>query len=303
MRFLRNIPYYARRIPQKLRLGYQCMRAPYFHWVGPGHFYSPLPDMEEVKARAGKLFGPAPKSIPGIDLRSDSQLKLFEEFEGYYANPPFERSANPKSRFFRPNGSFPFQDAFALYGMIRHWKPQRMVEVGCGSSSCVILDTCEALELKTELTFIEPYPELLLSRIRPGDEARFGLRKEKIQDVPLEIFSRLNSGDILFIDTSYVSKIGSDVNFIFFEIMPVLQKGVLIHFHDIFYPFEYPRDWLWNGTFWNEAYMLRSFLMFNDLFEILLFNSYLKQTIPERLSARVPLCMEDPGASIWLRKK
>ena len=186
--------------------------------------------------------------------------------------------------------------------MIRHWKPDRIIEVGCGASSCVILDTREALQPDTKVTFIEPYPELLLKYIRPGDQAEVQIRKEFIQDVPLAVFGELEENDILFIDTSHVSKLGSDVNFIFFEILPALKKGVIVHFHDVFYPFEYPETWIRNGTFWNEAYLLRAFLMYNHDFEIMLFTSYLNHILPDEMKSGFPLSAAEPGGSLWLRR-
>jgi hypothetical protein len=177
-----------------------------------------------------------------------------------------------------------------------------MIEVGCGFSSCVILDTLEASQLDTQLTLIEPYPETLLANIRPADKARFELKPDLIQNTPLDVFARLDAGDILFIDTSHVSKIGSDVNFIIFEVLPLLKPGVVLHFHDIFYPFEYPREWLAKGIFWNEAYILRAFLSFNPEFEILFFNSYLNHHLSVADKSRCPLIWEDPGASLWLRR-
>ncbi len=271
---LRDIPSYIWKAPAKLRLGYQCLRAPYFKWVPPGHYYSALPDMEEVKRRSQTIYAAAPKTVAGIDLRPQEQAALLDEFEKYYPDPPFERSANPRSRFFRPNGSFPFQDAFVLYAMMRRARPGRIIEAGSGMSSCVVLDSCEALSLNTKLTFIEPYPEPLLRLVRR----------------------------VLFSDTTHVSKVGSDVNHVFFEILPRLKPGVIVHFHDIWYPFEYPHDWLLKGMFWNEAYLLRAFLMFNTAFEILFFNSYVSHVLAERIKKRFPLFMEESGASIWLRR-
>ena len=299
---LRNIPSYIRKAPAKLRLGYQCIRAPYFKWVPPGHYYSALPDMEDVRRRAQTIYAAAPKTVAGIDLRPQEQAALLDEFEKYYPDLPFERSSNPRSRFFRPNGSFPFQDAFVLYAMMRRLRPGRIVEAGSGASSCVMLDSCEALSLNTKLTFIEPYPEPLLRLVRREDRSRFDLRQTFIQDVPPEVFAGLEENDFLFIDTSHVSKVGSDVNHIFFEILPRLKPGVIVHFHDIWYPFEYPLDWLLKGAFWNEAYLLRAFLMFNTAFNILFFNSYLSHVLAERIKNRFPLFMEEPGASIWLRR-
>ena len=299
---LKKLPSWLLRVPAKLDLCYRVLRAPYFKWVLPGHFYSPLPDMADVAKRSPTLFAPPPGALPAIDLRAEPQARLLEKFETYYPSLPFERTHNPQARFVRPNGSFPFQDAFALHAMIRHFAPARIIEVGCGFSSCVILDTCEALNLNTRLTFIEPYPETLLAHVRPEDRRRFDLRPEIIQNTPRDLFATLEAGDILFIDTSHVSKIGSDVNCIFFELLPRLNSGVVVHFHDIFYPFEYPREWLSKGMFWNEAYLLRAFLMFNPGFEILLFNSFLNHSRPDYIRSRFPLSWADPGASLWLQR-
>jgi Methyltransferase domain len=292
-----------RKLPEKLRLAYRCLRAPYFKWVPPGHYYSPLPDMDELERRSESIYPLAPpRTLPGLDLRAEQQNHLLMEFEGYYGHLPFERSCNSNSRFYRPNGSFPFQDAFILSAMVQRFRPSRIVEAGCGFSSCVILDTCEALRFSPQLTFIDPYPDLLLSLVRPEDRDRLTLRASCVQDVPRDLFSGLEENDILFIDTSHVSKAGSDVNFILFEILPRLKAGVIVHFHDIWYPFEYPKAWLYKGMFWNEAYLLRAFLSFNSTFEILMFNSFSNHCLTERIRSCFPLFLEDPGASLWLRR-
>jgi predicted O-methyltransferase YrrM len=302
LRFVRNIPHYIRRVPVKLKLANECLFGAYFKAVPPGHFYSPLPDLQEIARRSDKIYGPTPDSIPGVDLRTEFQKKLLQKFESYYTNLPFDRDSNPESRYFRSTRSFPFQDAFTLYGMIREYRPQRIIEVGSGSSSCVMLDCCDSLGLGTKLTFIEPFPDFLLSLIRKTDTSRFELRKQIVQDVPLEIFGGLDAGDILFIDSSHVSKTGSDVNFLFFEVLPILKPGVVIHFHDIFFPFEYAMKRLLEGVFWNEAYLLHAFLMFNQSFEILMFNDYVNHLLPQLVAKNFPLCSAGLGASIWLRR-
>jgi len=299
---LQKMPHYFRRAPGKLKLAYQCVRSPFFRWVEPGHYYSPLPDMAEVERRTSYIYPPPPSELPGIDLRPDHHKRLLRDFVPYNAAPAIERRFNPNSRYFRPNGSFHFQDAFTLYAMIRHLMPARFIEVGCGMSSCVILDTYEALRLNPQLTFIDPYPEFLLKVIHAEDRSRFELRTQCIQDVPKEIFGELEAGDVLFIDTSHASKVGSDVNHIFFHILPLLKKGVYLHFHDIWYPFEYPKDWLYRGMFWNEAYLLRAFLMYNPNFEIVMFNNYVLRCVTEQVKSDFPLFAEEPGASIWLRR-
>jgi hypothetical protein len=299
---LKKIPHYLRKTPEKLKLAYRCVRSPYFRWIGPGHYYSPFPDMAEVDRRANYIYPPGPPQLLGIDLRLAQQVKLLGEFEPYYAEMKFESGPNPRSRYYSPNPAFPFQDGFILHAMIRHFKPKRFIEVGCGFSSCMVLDTCEALKWKTQVTFIEPYPELLLKLVRPEDHQHFEMKPAFIQDVPVDFFAGLEAGDMLFIDTSHVSKIGSDVNHIFFQILPVLKPGVFVHFHDIWYPFEYPRDWLDRGMFWNEAYLLRAFLMFNPSFEIVMFNSHLAACQKEYLSQKFPRFQQGLGPSLWLRK-
>jgi hypothetical protein len=298
LKFLSYFP----KVPGKLILAYHCIRSPFFRWVGPGHYYSPFPDMAEVGRRINYIYPPTHFDLAGIDLRAEEQKQLLLKFLPYYASPFIERHHNPSSRYFRPNGSFPFQDAFTLYAMLQCFKPKRLVEVGCGMSSCVILDSCEKLQLGTTLTFIDPHPDFMLQLIRPTDHTRFELRSQCIQDVPLEVFTQLDAGDILFIDTSHSSKIGSDVNHIFFRILPFLKKGVFVHFHDIWYPFEYPIDCLHRGMFWNEAYLLRAFLMFNQSFQIVLFNNFINQFMTDGIRASFPLFLDEPGGSIWLQR-
>ncbi len=107
--------------------------------------------------------------------------------------------------------------------------------------------------------------------------------------------------DILFIDSTHVSKIGSDVNRLIFDILPALPRGVVVHFHDIFFPFEYPLEWLYEGRAWNEAYLLRAFLSYNKSFKILFWNSYLQAKQLDALNAAYP-AMAVGGSSIWIKK-
>ena len=107
----------------------------------------------------------------------------------------------------------------------------------------------------------------------------------------------------MFIDSSHVSKLGSDVNYYLFNIFPLLKKGVIIHIHDIFYPFEYPNEWLKQKRYWNEGYMIHAFLQWNKGFDILLFNSYIQIRFPELLKKNLPICSKVGGAQMWLVKK
>ncbi len=192
--------------------------------------------------------------------------------------------------------------------MLRHFRPRKVVEVGSGHSSAVMLDTNEAfLDARVDFTFIEPFPENRLNSVlRAQDKEIAKIIPDFVQNVPLSIFAELDENDLLFIDSSHVSKGGSDLNYLIFEVLPVLKRGVLIHFHDIFYPFELPDKWvLERKWYWNENYLLRAFLMYNDSFEIVNFNSYLVVNLEKWFAKYKPYSLNKTkeAGSIWLRKK
>jgi hypothetical protein len=124
--------------------------------------------------------------------------------------------------------------------------------------------------------------------------------RRPLSDVPSSVFDILGAGDILFIDSSHVSRIGSDVNQLFLDVFPRLPPGVHIHIHDIFYPFEYPQRWLQRGRAWNEAYLLRAYLAGNPSIRITWFNDYLKQCHGPAVAAQLPGWAPETGSSIWL---
>jgi hypothetical protein len=268
----------------------------------PGHFYSPIPSLEEIQQDAERIFDNNQKEIIGIDFNEAEQLQLLDQLKGYYAELPFTEQKGTL-RYFYENGLYSYSDAIFLYSMIRHLKPKNYIEVGSGFSSFVALDTNELfMENEISCTFIEPYPERLLSGLKEEDFDRIQIVSDRLQEIPASWFSDLSANDILFIDSTHVVKVGSDVNYIFSEILPRLPSGVYIHFHDIFYPFEYPQEWVYGGIAWNEVYMLRSFLQYNNAFKIVLFNTFLEQRHPDKFHTEMPLCMKNPGGSIWLKK-
>ena len=187
--------------------------------------------------------------------------------------------------------------------MIRYLKPKQIIEVGSGFSSSVMLDTNQMFfNNEINLTFIEPYPERLYNLLKEEDKKNTEIIVDFVQNIDVTVFEQLNEGDILFIDSTHVIKTGSDVHFILFEILPKLKKGVYIHFHDIFYPFEYPKEWVYKGRNWNEDYFLRAFLMYNTEFEIELFSHYL-HTHHKEVFEQMPLCYKNEGGNLWIRKK
>ncbi len=266
----------------------------------PGHFYSPLPsraDIADAFARGG--FGPP---FGGIELNEAEQFARLERFATYYAEQPFPEAPTPGRRFHLNNASYPAYDAIMLYGMLREARPRRVVEVGSGFSSAAMLDLNElVLGRAIEFTFIDPEMDRLRALLRP-DDGRVNLIERRVQDVPLETFAALGENDVLFIDSSHVSKVGSDVNWLFFNVLPVLAPGVLIHFHDITGNLEYPRDWLDEGRAWNELYVLRAFLMHNRAYRIELFTTWLFIFREQFLQDHMPRCARGGGGQMWLRK-
>lgn len=274
---------------------------PFIKFVPPGHFYSPIPDINNIKLNSKRIFDTCPKKIEGINLNVQKQLELIKQFIIYYKDMPFKAKQTGNLRYYFENDTYTYTDAIFLYSMIRILKPKRIIEVGSGFSTCVTLDTNELFfNNSISLTCIEPYPQLLRSLIKETDNLK--ILKKELQEVDLGVFSELTANDILFIDSTHVSKIDSDVNRIIFKILPALSNGVYIHFHDIFYPFEYLREWVYEGRAWNEAYLLRAFLQYNDSFDIQIFSDYLAKFHIE-IFDEMPLCKNNFGGDIWITKK
>ncbi|MBI4878729.1 MAG: class I SAM-dependent methyltransferase [Planctomycetes bacterium] len=272
-------------------------------WRPPGHFYSPIPDPAEVEKRQERIFDCTPRHLPGIDLNAERQLGLLDEFKEYYREMSFPVERQDGRRYWFENIQYSYSDAVFLYCMIRHARPRSIIEVGSGHSSCLMLDTSDLFfGGAIECTFIDPFPEALRALLLPGDEARVRIVPEPVQDVPLELFSALEENDILFIDSTHVVKTGGDVNHLFFEVLPRLARGVYVHVHDVHFPFEYPKEWVLEGRAWNETYLLRAFLMYNRAFEVQCMNTALERFRTEWFREHMPLCLKNPGGSIWLRK-
>lgn len=276
--------------------------APQF--VPPGHFYSAVPRLADIRARASHIFDRSRRAVGGIDLREAEQLALLEPFAEYYRDQPFQATHKKGCRYFFENDTYSYSDALFLHCMLRHVRPKRLIEVGSGYSSAATLDTCEFfLGNEVDCTFIDPYADLLRSILKLGDTERIHIIEKPLQDVPVTLFECLRENDILFIDSTHVSRVGSDVNYIFFEILPLLRPGVFIHFHDVFWPFEYPESWIEEGRQWHEVYLLRTFLEFNRDFEIVVFNTFLETFHRGWFDQHMPLCMKNPGGSIWIRRR
>ncbi len=273
-------------------------------FVPPGHFYSPIPSLDEIRKNESRIFGSIQPNIMGLELHETEQLELLRHFIPYYQEMPFQPEKREGLRYYFENPAYSYSDAILSHCMIRFLKPNKFIEVGSGFSSCMTLDTNELFfDGSITTTFIEPYPELFLSLIKEEDRNKIKIIPSRLQDVDLSEFETLQANDILFIDSTHVGKIGSDVNYIFFDILPRLSPGVYVHFHDIFFPFEYPKDWIYEGRAWNEAYLLRAFLQYNNSFRIVLMNTFMEYFYESFFKLNMPLCFRNPGGSIWIRKE
>jgi hypothetical protein len=279
-------------------------------FVTPGHFYSPIPSRQDRQRFEQERSQEWPRHLPDVELNEAAQLALLDEFVRYYPEQPWSLHRQEGLRYFLDNAAYSSFDGIIYYCMLRHFRPRRVIEVGSGYSSCAFLDVNERFcGQALSLTCIEPYPRSLLKRITPADRTRIELLARPLQEVPVERFRALQAGDVLFIDSSHVAKLASDVNYLFAQILPGLAAGVQVHFHDVFYPFEYPAAWVEQGRAWNEAYLLRAFLQYNQRFRIEFFNSYLAHFHQERLLREMPLCLcplascagVPSGSSLWLR--
>lgn len=240
----------------------------------PGHPHSPIPSQRDIEEQARV-------EIVGIDLRTDEQVALLETLQ--VARPQGPRYHDPDNEWFA------LGDAGLYQAMIRHFRPGRVVEVGSGWSTAALFDAGAA----PHVTLIDPDFRRVRELLSADDLTRCELVEGRLQDVPLSTFQQLEAGDVLFVDSTHVAKLGSDVNRIVFQILPEIASGVIVHFHDVFFPFEYPEEWVREGWGWNEAYLLRAFLEYNDSFEILVWNDMM----------RAMGHVADGGGSIWLRKR
>jgi hypothetical protein len=266
----------------------------------PGHFYSPIPSVPNVLYRESQVFA-TPQTLPGIDLNVEKQIRTLQAIVPACQNHPFSYS-DSTTRFNCANENFGPGEAVIYFGLIGLLKPRRVFEVGSGYSTAALLDSLDQLGLsETECLCIEPYPELLRSLLKRGDEERIRVMKCELQDVPASVFAQLEANDILFIDSTHVLKTGSDVNWLLSELLPRLASGVYIHIHDMYYPFEYPKPWILQNRAWNEAYAVRAFLQFNHQFEICLFNSYVHQFHRDVIQ-QIPLASDYAGSGLWLRR-
>jgi hypothetical protein len=262
------------------------------------HYYEPLfNDAHLTKALS------AVRTLPGIDWRHDEQLALLDQLEYADELQSLDLAAAPMGDldFSISNGGFGAGDAEFLYSMIRHIKPNRVIEVGSGNSTKIAQLALRQNSSETgqdcEFICIEPYEMPWLEQL--------GVRviRQRVEEVGLDFFRRLGPNDLLFIDSSHIIRPQGDVLFEYLEVLPTLDSGVFVHVHDIFSPRDYPDQWVRNEVkMWNEQYLLEAILSYTDRYEVVAALNYLRHAEYERLAKVCPYLTRDrePG-SFYIR--
>jgi hypothetical protein len=275
------------------------------------HYYLPIPDQTDLNDPMLK----DSTDLVGIDMNESKALEfLHDVFPKYQAEFRDAFPIHPqegKQGFHLVNGGFMAGDAHVYYSLIREGRPRRIVEVGGGNSTLLAAAAClrnlEQYGVKPHLTVVEPYPWDLLKTGFPGLDV---LLEERIQTVDMKLFSTLEAGDILFIDSSHVLRPGGDVQREYCEILPRLAPGVLVHIHDISLPKPYFQLYFQNHLYWNEQYLLQAFLTYNSRFEVVWPGTYMfvkhaeevLKAFPEIAAMREKYPLAEPS-SFWLRVK
>lgn len=273
----------------------------------PVHFYQPVPDTRML----GDDVWERRSALVGIDLRVEQQLELLDDLAAAFGTsiePLPVRPTGSAHGFYVANETFGEVDAELFCFLIHRHRPRRIVEIGSGYSTMLAAQTLLDVaarhdESPGELIAIEPYPSPVLQQGFPGLTRL--VTSPDLRSIGPELVAELQDGDILFIDSTHVLHIGSDVRTELLQLVPLLAPGVLVHVHDVFLPMEYPRRWVMeNRWFWTEQYMLQAFLTGNSSFEVIWASHLMHLDHPDRLAAAIPTY--DPRGSapgsFWLRR-
>lgn len=252
--------------------------------VTPVHYYSAIPDVVRLAKTVPQWNKPS--AMPGIVSDLDAQLaacdRVCRPFQSEFAGAPHYAAGTARG----VGPGFGYIEAQALHGVVRHLEPGLVVEVGSGVSTYCMLQALAQNAAPATVRCIDPYPRGGLAS--PGPDVRLEIVATPVEHVPVTQFEALGEGDLLFIDSSHAVKAGGDVNFLVLEVLPRLKRGVWVHFHDIYFPYDFPRDLLLNYTFYNETSLLRAWLTDNPRAEIVFCLSQLHYGRPDGLRTIFP---------------
>lgn len=242
-----------------------------------------------------------PQFAQGLSWYPEQHLQFLKDVCGSYRSElaAFPLDGAASGQFFRKNGWFESVDCDVLYGVVRHFAPTQVIEVGSGYSSRLTARAIQDGQLSTKLICIDPAPRVEVHRFA----AEF--INSPVEELSgLELPDRLNAGDVLFIDSSHVVRSGGDVVYLCLQVLPRLRPGVLIHVHDIFLPYEYPQEFVMKQRWgWGEQYLVHALLIGNRDFETLWASYFMWRSNREKVLGIVPVPENFPApSSLWLRK-
>lgn len=262
------------------------------------HYYEPLFDSRVLGRPLDQ-----DRNLPGIYWNVAEQLDILERFCFNDELKDVPRSKVDEKQFYIDNGAFASGDAEYLYNIIRLKKPARIFEIGSGNSTLMARKAIKKNQkempgYQCKHLCIEPFEMPWLEKVGAI------IIRQRVEEVGKAVFAELEEGDILFIDSSHIIRPQGDVLFEYLELLPSLNKGVIVHIHDIFSPKDYLKGWVADEVrFWNEQYLLEAFLTCNRDWKIIGALNYLHHNYFERLQEKCPFLTQDrePG-SFYIEK-
>lgn len=264
----------------------------------PANFYSNVPLVDDVNSSFEYR---DEEEVYNIGIFDDEKINKFIEKICVYANefdPPVDDSADHAEKFFWKNPAFSYSDAMSYYCVLRYYKPSRVLEIGSGYSTLV---AHEALKKngKGKLVLIEPYPKEFLKKLDSVET----IIESFVQDIPVaELVELVEESDVWFIDSTHTVKVGSDCLYIYLMIMPKIKSDLIVHTHDVFLPFAFPKKLvLEKHMYWTEQYLLYAYMLDNPKIEVLFGSAYVNKKIPESLERLMQNRYPGGGSSIWYK--
>lgn len=263
-------------------------------------YYSPIPDLRGLPPEIWS----EPDPMRGIEFDLDTQVAFLEqELSAFLREFSPDATVGDQHRYDVGNASYPLPDARLLFALVRRRRPASIVELGSGQTSRVIaqaarINAADGHEVRYRA--FDPFPTAIDAGLPGLDElVRIGAKA-----IPDTVFTELASGDMLVVDTTHTVKLGSEVNHIVLRVLPLLAPGVLVHFHDISLPYEYPRYLFEDyGLYWAEQYLLQAFLSMNPSFEVLCAVHALVRDRPGAVAAAGLTSPGQTGGAFWIRRK
>jgi len=265
----------------------------------PANFYSNIPLIDEIENsfeyRAGQ------PEIYNSGVFDPQRIRSFIDDISVYAgefSPPQDGDKDNPAGYFWKNPAFSYSDAMSYYCVLRHLRPDHVLEIGSGFST-LIADEALKRNGHGRITLIEPYPKEFLRHLDTVDK----IDERFAQDIPLaELIELVESAGVWFIDSTHTVKIGSDCLYLYLKVMPAISTDLLVHSHDIFLPFGMPKlIALEKHVYWTEQYLLYAYMLDNPKIEVVFGSAYVNRLMPDAMQTLMAGKYPGGGGSLWYR--